>query len=90
MRGRDTGRKGYSLAVGRRGRKWGAKNAVNCTVGNIWSPWFAPFPLGGEGLVGEVCHLVAVHGAALVAPYGGVSIRIETVCFETVGSISEA
>lgn len=39
---------------------------------------------------GKVSHMVAVHGAALVAPYGGVSVRKETVCFETVGSISEA
>lgn len=35
-------------------------------------------------------HMFAVHGAALVAPYGGLSVRIEPVCFETVGSISEA
>ncbi len=35
-------------------------------------------------------HMCAVHGAALVAPYGGESVRIETVCLETVGSISEA
>lgn len=34
--------------------------------------------------------MVAVHGAALVAPYGGESVRIEPACFETVGSISEA
>lgn len=34
--------------------------------------------------------MVAVHGAALVAPYGGESVRIEAACFETVGSISEA
>lgn len=34
--------------------------------------------------------MVAVHDAALVAPYGGESVRIEAACFETVGSISEA
>lgn len=39
---------------------------------------------------GKVSHMVAVHGAALVAPYGGLSVRIEAACFETVGSISEA
>ncbi len=39
---------------------------------------------------GKVSNMVAVHGAALVAPYGGESVRIETVCLETVGSISEA
>lgn len=39
---------------------------------------------------GKASHMFAVHGAALVAPYGGLSVRIEAVCIETVGSISEA
>lgn len=39
---------------------------------------------------GKVSHMVAVHGAELVASYGGLSVRIETASFETLGSISEA
>ncbi len=48
-------------------------NAVNCTVGNIWPRWFAPFSPRGRraGDEGKVSHMFAVHGAALVAPYGG-------------------
>ena len=65
-------------------------NDVNSTVCSIWSPWFSPFSPRGRraGDEGEVCNMV--HGAALVAPYGGLSVRIEIVCVETVGSISEA
>ncbi|VXA84429.1 hypothetical protein AERO8C_170086 [Aeromonas veronii] len=35
-----------------------------------------PSPLAGEGLGmrGKVSHMFAVHGAALVAPYGGMSV----------------
>ena len=29
---------------------------------------------------GKVSHMVAVHGAALVAPYGGMSVGGDVVC----------
>ncbi len=29
---------------------------------------------------GKVSHMVAVHGAALVAPYGGMSVGVAVVC----------
>ncbi|KHA54730.1 hypothetical protein NM74_20320 [Aeromonas hydrophila] len=41
-----------------------------------------PSPLMGEGLGmrEKVSHMVAVHGAALVAPYGGMSVGVAVVC----------
>ena len=81
MRGRDKGRKGYGSAPGHRWEGVGSKE--RCELQR--SPTYGrggvlPSPLVGEGLGmrGEVCHMV--HGAALVAPYGGMSVGVAVVC----------